>query len=186
LTGILWAALALLGIIVGINLLLTFALVRRLTGYEPGASPAGTLPDVGTPVGEFTVRTDEGQSLGLADLRAASFSVIFMMTGCRPCHGLLSELSTRPIAVAAPAVVFIAHHGDGNDDAVADYRRRVPPGALVAVISPVGDVARAFGVQSFPAVLHVEAAVVAAAGRSLDVIPRPAELSPAMAPSATA
>jgi hypothetical protein len=185
-TGILFSIVTLLGIILAINLLLTFALIRRVAWLSSGRSAVLRPPAVGTAVKKFAVVTDTGTQFGLDTLRSGRFTVIFMMTGCAPCHRLLTDLSSRPILNGAQILAFIGHHGDSNDDAVAEYRRMMPAGIQVAVTDPAGDVPRAFAIQNFPTTLRVDYGVVSAAGHSLDAALDPAAASPVTAPSVAA
>jgi hypothetical protein len=168
--GILTAVVALLAIVLAIDLIVTFALIRRVSGLYSGGSAQATLPQVGSAVAEFAVGPEAGDRLELADLQAANLTVIFMMTGCGPCQGLLADLSTRPLRDGEPVFAFIAHHGEASDEVVGSYRSQLPPGVRTAVTSPTGDVARAFAVQSFPVTLRVEQGIIAASGRSLDAV----------------
>lgn len=178
-TGILFALIALLAILIGVNLLLTFALIRRVAEFASSRGPIATVPSIGTAVGAFAAVTVVGDSFGLDDLRSADLTVLFMMTGCEPCHALLTDLSTRQVTDIGPVFAFIGHHGDPGDEAVIAYRSALPAGVRCAVTSPTGDVARAFGVQSFPTVLRLEHGVITVAGRSLDAVFRQPTLAPA-------
>lgn len=175
--GILAAVVALLAIVLAIDLIVTFALIRRVAASHSAGSAQATLPKVGSAVAEFAVTAEAGDRLELADLRSADLTVIFMMTGCGPCQALLADLSTRPLGDDEPVFAFIAHHGEASDEAVGSYRSQLPSGVRTAVTSPTGDVARAFAVQSFPVTLRVEHGVIAAAGRSLDAVLGPAGAS---------
>jgi hypothetical protein len=175
--GILTALVALLAIVLAIDLLVTFALIRRVSAMSSGGSARSTLPKVGSAVAPFAVGAEAGDRLELADLQSASLTVIFMMTGCGPCQALLADLSTRPLADGEPVFAFIAHHGEASDEVVGTYRSQLPPGVRTAVTSPTGDVAAAFGVQAFPVTLRVERGTIAASGRSLDAVLGPAGAS---------
>lgn len=178
-TGILFALAALLAILIVVNLLLTFALIRRVAELDPSRGPVATVPSAGTAVGAFAAATIAGDSFGLDDLRSAELTVLFMMTGCEPCHELLTDLSTRRVTDTGPVFAFIAHHGDPGDEAVMAYRSALPAGIRCAVISPAGEAARAFGVQSFPTALRIEHGVITVAGRSLDAVLRQLVRAPA-------
>jgi hypothetical protein len=181
--GILTAVVALLAIVLAIDLIVTFALIRRVSGLYSGGSAQDILPKVGSAVAEFAVGGEGGEGgeggdrLELADLRSASLTVIFMMTGCDPCQALLADLRTRPLGDGEPVFAFIAHHGEASDEVVGSYRSQLPPGVRTAVTSPTGDVARAFAVQSFPVALRVDHGVIAASGHSLDAVLGPAGAS---------
>jgi hypothetical protein len=181
-TGILFSIVILLGTILAINLLLTFALIRRVAWITSGQSTVHPPPSVGTAVKNFAVTTDAGVEFGLDALRSGKFTVIFMMIGCAPCHRLLTDLSNRQIPNSVQMFAFIGHQGDSNDSAVAEYRRMMPAGVQVVVTDPTGDVPRAFAIQDFPTTLRVEYGVVSAAGHSLDAVLDPASASSATAP----
>jgi hypothetical protein len=183
--GILTAVVALLAIILAIDLVVTFALIRRVSELHPGGSAPATLPKAGSRVARFELSPEAGDRLEFADLQASRLTVIFMMTGCAPCQELLADLSTRPLDSGQPIFAFIAHHGSASDEVVGAYRSKLPPGIRTAVISPIGDVARAFAIEGFPAALRVEHGVVAASSHSLDAVLGPAT-SPARAGSPVA
>jgi hypothetical protein len=183
--GILTAVVALLAIVLAIDLIVTFALIRRVSALSSGGSAESTLPKAGRAVAEFAVGPEAGDRLALADLRSADLTVLFMMTGCEPCQAVRANLGTRPLREGQPVFAFIAHHGDTSDEVVASYRSQLPAGVRTAVVSPTGDVARAFAVRSFPVTLRVERGVIAASGRSLDAVLGPADVSsPAGSPVA--
>jgi hypothetical protein len=174
--GVLVAIVALLAIILAVDLMVTFALIRRVADLSSGGS-AGALPKVGSAVDEFAVGVEAGDKIDLDDLRSANFTVIFMMTGCGPCQALLADLSSRSLGHSEPVFAFIAHHGESSDAAVLDYRSKLPSGVRSAVTSPIGDVMRAFAVGSFPVILRVERGVIAASGRSLDEVLIPSSVA---------
>jgi hypothetical protein len=178
--GVLVAIVALLAIILAVDLIVTFALIRRVADLSSGGS-AAALPEVGSAVDEFAVGIEAGDKLDLDDLRSANFTVIFIMTGCGPCQALLADLSTRALGHREPVFAFIAHPGERSDAAVLSYQSKLPSGVRSAVTSPTGDVARAFAVGSFPVTLRVERGVIAASGRSLDSVLIPSAAEPSVA-----
>jgi peroxiredoxin len=84
-----------LWVVVGLNLIITLALVRRLNqaqGMQGGLKKGAPAPD-------FTAQTLRGETVTLADYANRSVAFVFIATNCRPCR----EEAPRLEALAATA-----------------------------------------------------------------------------------
>src|SRR5690349_19517501 len=90
----LFAAVVVLGLAVAFNLLLTFAVLRRLKTMDRASEPSADpdRPAVGTPVGRFDAVSDDGYRLTDADLSHGLTRFAFLMPECGPCEGLIRAL----------------------------------------------------------------------------------------------
>lgn len=170
-----------LGVLVGVlcvlNLLLTFGVIRRLREHgdliaKGAASGAGggppTLP-VGQRAAEFTGITTDGAAVS-RDLLSGDTLVAFLTPGCTPCQkklpGLVEAAREWPGGRSKTLAVVI-----GDPDEAADYVEKLVPVARVVLESPGGEVAAAFGVQSYPLF-----GVVDRSGKVLRSVLEPGEL----------
>jgi hypothetical protein len=162
LTGILIAVVVLVGIVAGADLLLSFAVVRRLAALESKIQGGGgqTSPAVGHQVGDFEVDLLTGGTFTLANLMDTSSIVIFLTTTCEPCQTAIAELRELPTPLPFPMYVLI--NGTDQDGAVLNVAAGMPQGTRVAEISATHPVMRAFGVDGWPSVLGIEDGIVRA------------------------
>ncbi|WP_027344624.1 hypothetical protein [Hamadaea tsunoensis] len=148
------AAVVVLAAVVALNLLLTFAILRRLrTMKESGGAEADThRPPVGTPVGRFDAVSDDGFRLTDEDLRHGLTRFAFVMPGCGPCEGLLSAL--RPGILSDRTLLVVVAEEAGHPDAVA--MRESIPDDLRVFFAPLGSpMCEAFQMAVFPSVVEV-------------------------------
>ena len=163
LTGILIAVVVVVGVVAGADLLLSFAVIRRLAALqerikEGGGS--GISPAVGHKVGDFQVELLTGGAFTLADLMGASPMVVFLTTTCEPCQAAIAELHAMPTPLPIPLYVLIS--GSDADSDVLRVAAQMPEGARIAEISGSDGVMRAFGVDGFPTMLGIEDGIVRA------------------------
>ena len=163
---ILIAVVVVVGVLAAADLLLSFAVIRRLAalqsrmraGYGGDGSPA-----VGYRVEDFRVRLLAGGDFTRSDLEDTRAVVVLLMATCEPCHKVIEELRALSVPLSWPLYVLIT--GTGTDVAA-----QMPPGAHVAEI-PAGDpVIGAFGADGFPTVLALEDGLVRGSGLSLDCV----------------
>jgi hypothetical protein len=171
-TATLAAGVALALVLTVLNLVLTFAVIRKLRdGVGSGSSvhtPAAGLPRPGTRIGEFTVDTADGAVLTERDLLGDRTLVAFVSPTCAPCKDVVAELASTE---HPPLRAFVV--GDGGAETM-DVVATLRPHGAVAVIEADHAAARAFGgVDGYPALLLVEGGVVAAAGRRLAEVREP-------------
>jgi hypothetical protein len=166
-TSILIVITVVLACVTGTNLLLLFAVVRRLRGIEAGVNPPDPLPAAGFRIGEFRTGSTEGVSAMLDDLAGGPHLIAFVMPACQPCHTVLTSLRTDNGFDPARTLVLIS--GDSADSATRAVITLADGLGRTAVIDPDGQVAAAFGgIDSFPTLLSVRDGRVAASGRTLD------------------
>lgn len=163
-TGILIAVVVVVGIVAGADLLLSFAIVRRLSALQARmqGGGSGTAPAVGHKIGEFEVELLTGGVFTLADLMDEASIVIFLTTTCEPCQAAIAELRDLPTPLSFPMYVLINETDRDLDNAVLKVAADMPPGTRVAEISASHPVLRAFDVDGFPSVLGVEEGIVRA------------------------
>ena len=175
-TAVLTAGVALALVLTVLNLVLTFAVVRKMRdGAGSGLSahtPHPGLPRLGTPVGEFTAQTVDGAELTDQDLRGERSLIVFVSPSCAPCKDVVAELTEAGRAPTIPLHAFVAGDEDADTSAVVAALR---PHGTVTVITAGHAAARAFGgVDGYPALMLVTDGVIAAAGRRLDEVREPA------------
>jgi len=164
------AAVALLGALCTVNLLLTFGVVRRLREQNAELSRlSGALPPempapeelVGTPVPAFAATSIDGTPVTRDSLVGRPRMVGFFAAGCAPCHeqapmfaAWLAEQDGD--AIAAVAVVT------GSGPEAAELAASLSDAAAVVVEPDAFAVSHAFGVRGFPTFLRIDAGGVVA------------------------
>lgn len=161
-TGILAAIVVLVGVVAGADLLLSFAIIRRLRLLEERRPSAGggLSPAVGHRVGDFRVSLLTGGHFTRSDLADSRAIVIFVSPSCAPCQAAIEELRTLPVPLPSPLYVLVAD-ADG-DGAAAALIADLPHGARVGAIGATDTTAEAFRVDGFPTALAIEDGVVRA------------------------
>ncbi|MBV9448277.1 MAG: TlpA family protein disulfide reductase [Streptosporangiaceae bacterium] len=149
-------AVALLGALSILNLLLLFLVIRRLRGHteqlsrQPRFGGPPRLP-AGTEIPEFTATTVSGATISLAELRGSRSAVAFLSVGCAPCRDQLAEFiefaRTIPGGAAQVLAVVIAH----DPDRAGEFIEALEGSATVAMEEArAGSAQNAFSVQGFP------------------------------------
>lgn len=155
------AAVAIVGVLCAVDLLLTYGVIRRLREHTrilaaPGAGP-GMVAAPGSTVGEFTA-TDHAS----APLSPATFTeptlVGFFTPGCGPCEALLPRFTNaaRRWREQSRQVVEVVAPGAGDEA----YVGRLAPVARVVGGADAGALAEAFAVRGYPVVCLVDSGVV--------------------------
>jgi thiol-disulfide isomerase/thioredoxin len=151
-----------------LNLVLLFAVVRRLDAPRAGGGRTDELamvamPRIGSTVGQFRVETVEGRSLTLDDLMTGSTLLCFVSPTCPPCKDVLSELADLPAERVQRLVVAVL----GTERDAVRIAQPLPT-ATVVQCSPGDELGRAFGnVESYPTVVRIVDGVVAGAGTTV-------------------
>ena len=161
--GILIAVVVVVGIVAGADLLLSFAVIRRLSALQArmqGGGGGNPSPAVGHQVGDFEVDLLTGGVFTLADLMDEASIVIFLTTTCEPCQAAIAELRDMPTPLSFPMYVLINATDQDQDNAVLNVAADMPQGTRVAEISASHPVLRAFGVDGFPSVVGIEGGIV--------------------------
>lgn len=173
---ILIAAVAVVGVLCVLDLVLTFGVIRRLREHTSMLTGGAAPPAVGLAEGEspgafeaVTVR-GEAVSSGTAGLRM----VAFFSSGCPACPGQV-----------APFMEYLGRHHISPDSVLAvvatdngtpaPYLDRLAKVARTCVEPPDGDIARAFRLSGFPAFCLLDAdGAVAVSGLEPAELPEPA------------
>ncbi len=163
---------AVLAILVVFNLMLSFALIRRIRVLQevveqtPKRDPA--LPKLGAAVGKFQVTTPEGESVSDESLKSGVSLVAFFTPNCLPCATAKAQLLESPPAF--PFVAFVeGHPGDEEAGALAASLKRI---ARVVFTADDDAPHRAFKPAGYPTLIRVEHGTIAASGHVVaDVLP---------------
>jgi hypothetical protein len=167
--GILMAFIVVVGVAVAADLLLSFAVIRRLAALQGRIKAAsGGGPQIGHRVGDFRVELITGGVFTRADLSGSSIIVAFLMTTCEPCKKVVAELGQLPDPPPFPLHVLIV--GTDQDPDVLSLAAAMPPGARVGRVSAADATGEAFGVDGYPTVLAIEDGTVRAAGLGLSSV----------------
>jgi hypothetical protein len=151
---ILTAAVIVLAVAVAANLLITFAMIRRLRASESaGRQDIDSFrPDLGSVVGEFEVATTTGDRLTQRDLADGSFLLAFLLPECGGCGRVVAELQPD---VLNDRSVIVAVAGSAGDPPTVAMLQSIPDDLRV-VLSPVGgSMSQAFHVATFPTIVEV-------------------------------
>jgi hypothetical protein len=163
---LLTTAVVLLAVVVALHLLFTFGLVARIRELhqQGGGVPARDpdLPQPGSVVRPFSVTDTDGGTITEDDL-SGPVHVGFFSVGCVPCRTLSDALVADPPAATFLSIVA----GNPADEATGRMVAKVGALGRVAVIDVDDPVPTAFGVNSFPTLVHTHGGVVTASGSRL-------------------
>ena len=163
---LLTTAVVLLAVVVALHLLFTFGLVARVRELQQhgGGTPLRDpdLPQPGAVIRPFAVTDTDGATITGDDL-SGPVQVGFFSIGCVPCRTLSDALVADPPAVEFVSIVA----GHPADEATGRMVAKVRALGRVAVIDVDDPVPAAFGVNSFPTLLHTHGGVVTASGSRL-------------------
>jgi hypothetical protein len=165
--GILIAVMVVVGVVAGADLLLSFALIRRvaaLTSGGVGAGPVVDAPALGHEVSAFGVPLLDGGEFSRADLTGTRALAVFLTTSCEPCRKAITELRTLSVPLPGPLYVVIVRTDADTDSDVFDAAAGMPAGARVGIVSSAQAPLQAFGIDGFPTVLTLDDGVVSASG----------------------
>ncbi|MEV4380147.1 TlpA disulfide reductase family protein [Streptosporangium sp. NPDC049644] len=170
------AAVVVLGVLCGLNLMLLLAVVRRLKEHarvladRPGAGGA-RLPEAGSAVGHFDALSTDGEAVSRRALEPGTL-VGFFSPGCGPCTENLPKFTAYAAALPGGrdrVLAVIAGADDSEEMRVALARV-----SRVVVEAHGGPVAAAFGVSAFPTFCVLDGeGVITAAGFDLSALPKP-------------
>jgi len=174
---ILGAAVALVGALCVLDLLLTFGVIRRLRQHTEiisgagAAAPAvvGLLP--GEQVPAFTAITLDGEVVSsVSGVRAVGF----FAAGCSACPGQVGPftgyLTSNDIGTGGALSVIVA-----VDDELPAYTDRLRAAGPVCLVEAGSDLLSAFKVSGFPAFCVLDdAGVMVASGHDPAQLPAPA------------
>ncbi|WP_235921644.1 TlpA family protein disulfide reductase [Lentzea tibetensis] len=140
-----------------VNILLLFAVLRRLREYGaklaavPSAAQSMFERDNelnGQQIPEFTASTVDGRTITRDDLAGRRVLVGFFAPGCKPCHEHAPEFANMDV----PAYAFVS--GDGPQ---ADELTRLLSGSTAVVVGEaMSGLENLLGVKSFPTFLAID------------------------------
>ncbi|GIH05574.1 hypothetical protein Rhe02_36410 [Rhizocola hellebori] len=163
----LWAAFVLSTLVAVFSLTLTLALARRVrvlvtqvNRFLPVSEGDG-LPDPGTPLPEFTVKSSDGTVISRQSFAGPQRLFIFLTTGCSSCTDQIPVIQQLRLP-EQPVVVVI-----GDEQQRFAMAAQLADAAQVVQEEDEGPLATALELREFPAVLVLGEAVVTAATHSV-------------------
>jgi hypothetical protein len=165
------AAVVVLAALLLVDLVLTFAIIRRLREIETKLIDMNTPPESGLPVGEPMPEFAAADgTVSRADLAGGPALIGFFSAGCRHCPAQAEELADRAEELTAQGVRLVSFLsvGDGAVDELSPTLRKAGP--LVTEPEP-SLVAAAFQESATPAfVLFGADGRLTARGHDLDEV----------------
>ena len=174
---VLTAAVILVGVVAAADLVLSFAVIRRLAALQargPASAGSAGAPEPGHRVGGFRVGLLAGGEFTADDLREEAAMVAFLSPTCEPCRRAIEELKQLAVPLARPLYVLIA--GSAQDGDVLAVARQMPAGARIGAIAHDDDVMKAFAVDGYPTLVGTADGTVLAAGIRVADVLEPAHL----------
>ncbi|MEV5443084.1 hypothetical protein AB0N23_11175 [Streptomyces sp. NPDC052644] len=152
--AVLVSAVALLGALAVLNLILTYGIIRKLPSLAP-VRPATPIDagSVGAVAGDFSVRTADGSVLTRRDLPDGAL-VGFFSPGCEPCTELLPRFSSAVRGLRIPRSEVLAVIAPGTEPELR-YTDELGDIARLAVGGEAARIAEAFGITGYPVVCRV-------------------------------
>jgi hypothetical protein len=145
-----------LGLLVGANLLLTGAVVRRLAAHERKLGALGSMITVpgglaaGAELPSFTAETVDGRPVDAGFLGDGRGLIAFFSTTCTAC---LSHAPEFAAAVTAGTSGYAVVSGEGGEELL----RALGSVPVVREPAPAGPIVTAFEIDSYPTYFVVEA-----------------------------
>lgn len=159
-----------------VNLLLAFAVIRRLRDLQMLIVPGSALPSLGSAVAPVPVDDDGGLAVQETALAADASLVIFLTPTCPACQQVVAELPSAT-KMASATLIFVVDDGAGAERLMA-FRRDVAQHGTALTIPPNHSALSSYGgVAAFPTCLMVANGRVVAAGNSLKDIRRSSRAS---------
>jgi hypothetical protein len=152
--AVLAAAVIFVGLLCFFDLLLSFAIIRKLRHTAPAGRPVPQLPGLaaqsgGRRIPPFTATTNSGTQLSLTDLAGHPAAFAFFGAECKPCRDHLDQFADYargfPGGPSHIAVIIA-----GSADAGADIAGALQDLAQIVIEPDFGPVATAFSVDAFP------------------------------------
>jgi thiol-disulfide isomerase/thioredoxin len=166
-TSALLVAVVFLAIVTFGNILLLFAVIRRLRNVQELVVPPAVVPAVGTAIEPFQVETVDGASVTTDALADGPVLVAVLSTTCPACKDLAGTLATLSGPSSAPLVLVVAdpgHDGAPMLQALAGMDR-------VAVVEREHPALTALGgITAYPTVLAIREGKITSAGTRLDKV----------------
>ncbi|GAA1035871.1 hypothetical protein GCM10009557_45010 [Virgisporangium ochraceum] len=153
-----------------LNLLLTFAVLRRLREAAARERDAASgVIGIGRTPADFAATDTDGRAVGRDDLTGRTL-VGFFSTTCSACVEELPRFEARAgdLAGGRERVLAVVH---GDPPAAEEMARRLAGVARVVVDDPHGPVGRAFEVRAYPAWCLLDDGVVDRTDLGADPVP---------------
>lgn len=165
-------AVGLLAVLTLLNLFILLGVVRRLRtmakDQEEAARP--DLPEIGAPVGAFTVTTTTGTTVTEADLSSGESVVLMMTTGCGPCKETAARLAESRAGL--PERTYILLRAEADDPALAEVLPELAGVGTIALYDATAGVEEAFDSKAYPTAMRViDGHVAAASNKYEEVLP---------------
>ena len=107
----------LLWLVVLLNLLLTFGLVRRLNADQANGASASTMGlKAGETAPDFTAQTLSGETVTLSSYAGRNVAFVFISTHCTPCHEILPSLALLAPRAARAGVELVLVSSDEMEE----------------------------------------------------------------------
>jgi len=144
------AAVVLLGVLCGLNLVMMLAIVRRLRQLAERAPEDAVRLPPGVLAPEFSAATVSGSVISLSGLTGARSMVAFLAANCPPCHEQVPSFAAYARSVPGGAAQVLAVVVGGTDAETAQLAGDLEGTASVALESVAGPLQKAFSVTGFP------------------------------------
>jgi hypothetical protein len=178
-TGALLVAVVFLAIVTLGNVLLLFAVIRRLRYLQELVAPAVPLPAVGTTVERFHVETVDGASFNESTLADGPVLVAILSNTCPTCQGLASQLASMNPPSRAPLVLVVA---DPLHESLTLLQTLAEAGQIAVIGRDHPAMGALGGIAAFPTVLVVaQGKIVSSSTRLNEVLPALSEKAQATA-----
>lgn len=153
-------AVALVGVLCLLNLLLLFGVIRRLREQSSMLKPPSLTLPVGEAVGDFSAVTTTRETVSTDTLGDGTLVGFFSST-CQPCHEKLPDFVAFAETTTVRALAVVATAPDEGADMISALGSVADVVVVESLSSPV---AKAFDVRGTPAFVTVERGRVSATG----------------------
>ena len=168
-TGVLLVVVVFLAVFTFGNLLLLFAVIRRLRQLQELVVPPAVVPAVGTVIEPFAAQTLAGASLTQDDLGRGPALVAVLSTTCPACQALAGDLVALDGPWSAPVALVVGDPDHENTD-LLDRLGGLERVAMIDRAHPA--LVALGGIAAFPTLLVIRDGEITGSGTSLDkVIP---------------
>jgi thiol-disulfide isomerase/thioredoxin len=153
-------------VLVAINILLTYGVIRRLNEHEAKITELGQggesdvsfgNPIAGFAAPDFEARTTAGATVKRSDVNEGVHYIGFFSKYCSPCHEMLPQFLEFAAGRDADQVLIVMEGPEDETSAMVGDGANVSRVVLESLEGPVRD---AFGVDRYPAMLLLQDGVV--------------------------
>lgn len=149
------------------NLLLCFAVIRRLRSLQELVVPTAYVPEVGTVIEPFEIETTTGANLASGSFAVGPVLLAVLSTTCGICHTVAKELGSLTGLAAAPVVLVVGDPQADNSE-LLDLLGGIDQVAVLRGDHPA--IEAIGGIRSFPTVLAVRGGKIVSADTSLEKV----------------